>query len=400
MDGSVKVLTNFSGNLNQPEQMQIMVNATLENVTALHRQNGTGIQNLFAFVDYGIVALKLRQIRFEVQDSPVAMSVIVYNHAGVPIVKGKVSSPHFLPLGFLTGVENLAAQWVPASWTEGMRKVGQRLQRFFPNGEAVKNLSAEFSCEKNRCRFPRLEMEVYDGWVNHKGVIDFSSIPVSYDFDSEWNHLNLARLSALWWPDQRVLEGNLFSKFSLAGKGLGDRFESASLQGGGTLSITDGDWLTLPMLGVLAKTDELKGLAEFLPSSGSSPFSDIHASFLARNEKIRTDDFVLLSENFSIKGSGEMTFEGVLNARGEVYLPAEPSEKVLKALFPGFQVAVSDQRLGPIPILLSGYFDRPEIQIDPALWPAFTERLLAEDPREALTNFLPEDFFFEVPGNS
>jgi hypothetical protein len=393
LSGEAKLLMNFSGNFKNTNKIQRMMNVTLDNAGAVHKQTGTGIQNVFAMVDYGMVALKIKQLRMDVQGSPVEVVATIYNLGSLPVAKGRVSSPYLLPVDCLRVYRDFTEGWLQQPPTAHVKELEEALQTILPADEPVKNLALEFDCKSNQWNVSRLEFEAHDGWMVSSGGWNWNAQPATYWANSEINHLSLARLLAGFGKEKKLAAGNLFAKLRLKGSGWNGDDWSKSVSLEGEVSVTNGEFDTFNLVGAIAKIDELKKVKDY--DTGKTLFHDLQLVFKLQDGKIRTDSVYLVSDDMSLKADGEILIDGIVNYRMGVYLSRDLTKKVLADLFPGYVPPEGNDQLGPIPMLMSGVFANPEIKADPALMPPFKDQLLKRGSREVLGSFLPEELFFE-----
>ncbi|MFA6600332.1 MAG: AsmA family protein [Candidatus Omnitrophota bacterium] len=394
LGGDAKFLINLSGNFKKMDTIQPMVNITLDNVKAVHKQTATGIQNVFAVADYGQVALKVKQLRMEINGSPIEAVVTAYNLKGAPVVKGRVVSPYFLPAELFSAYRDFREGWLKTPLSGTFRGIESALGTLFGPEEPVKNLIAEFSGKAGKWYLPKLEFEAYDGWVISSG--GWSPDPAAGGrgwMNWEINHLALARFLGRVAKEKKWAAGNLFAKVRMntSGAGAADCSKNLSLEG--ELAVTNGEFNTFDLLGAVGKIDELKAVNATLP--GKTLFHDLQAAFRYQEGKTRTEVLTMVSEDLSFKGGGEVLAGGILNYRGGVYLSAHLTQQVLASLFPGYVSTQDGRQLGPIPMLVAGAFVNPEIKPDPAELPQFRDQLLRDGSREVLGSFLPEELFFD-----
>jgi hypothetical protein len=394
LDGTAKFLINLNGSFRKASGLQPILNMTLDGVKAIHRQTGTGIQNLYGVIDYGIVALKIKQLRFDIQGSPFEAVATFYNFASPsPVIRGRMSSPYLVLSDFWMACRDYAEEWLRGPASENLKSAGQFIRNFFPPDEPVKNFSAEFAYKAKKWNVPKLEFELYDGWISSRGGWDTGASPANYWTDVTIDHLRLARLMALIGRDKKLAEGNLFAKIRLKGIAGEPGLWAKNLTAEGEVSLTNGEFHTFDLLGALGKMEELKTVNEFV--GGKTVFHDLQATCKFQDGKVKSDYLYLLAGDLSLKAAGEILADGMLNYRAEVYLSKDLTRKVLTGLFPGYTPGESDKQLGPIPVLISGSFENPEVKIDPAAMPHFRNQLMKKGSRDVLNHFLPEELFFE-----
>ena len=151
-------------------------------------------------------------------------------------------------------------------------------------------------------------------------------------------------------------------------------------------------------MSAIANVDELSAMSSF--TSGNTAFDDLHSDFTLKQGKIATENLVMVSQNISAKGSGEVSLAGLLNYRVDAFLASPLAGKITDPMTNLDPATRQDKLLGPIPFLLSGPFDKPELKTDPARLPELRDNLLKGSAQKVLRNFLPEDFFFKRRANS
>ncbi len=397
LDGQVKILANLSGNYKTVQSLKPMVNITLDKVSMIHRQNGTGIREMSMSVDYGIVALKVKDAVMAVQNSPLQFSMTIYNVESEPNAKGKVFSENFDVALWLATLEDFYMDRLGDDQLAMMQRIESFLKNLGVTREPLKSFQADLAYAKNQLTIPNLNFNFFDGDVKAQANVNFSESPVKHSLHLEANRIGLAKFFATLKESKGILDGNLFLKLDLAGAGFEEGVWTKTLEGKGVFSITNGEFQTFDVLKELGKSSELQKISGAV--TGKTAFNDLRCEFVIADDKLKTDDLKLVSSAFQIDAKGDTTLEGILNYRAEVFLSKELTSKVLGGMAQNF-VTLEGKQLGPIPVLVAGPLGKPEVKMDPALFPQFKERLLKKGAGEALRNFLPEEAFFEHKAKS
>ena len=155
------------------------------------------------------------------------------------------------------------------------------------------------------------------------------------------------------------------------------------MHGKGSMSITNGEFHTLDILGQLSEIAELALLGRF--KYGAMRFNDVRADFQVEDKKVGTENLLLISDDFQIEAAGDLNFESNLNFRLSVYLTPMMSQRVSSRIG-------EDARLGPIPLLVVGPITEPSIRQDPLLINTFLGYLAQSQFSKITSRFAPSRY--------
>lgn len=374
LSGSAKVLTSMRGNLNKLEDAQLMNNITFEHIEA-KGPNGAAISHLNGLIDIGPLDSELKDFHFQVGKSTFHVEGKMFMKPNVRWL-ARVRTPQLEVLDFmaeLRKVTDALGETVPFDWSA----VRQSAEKMIPKNMFLENVSGEFAYGARLSVIPELTFDVYDGKVSVQGKYDFSKeVPNSF-LQLDVRNVNLAKWAG---PDQKpTVDGTLFLTGTLNGSGPLDEKWPEHLTGMGSFSITNGEFHELDLLDGLAKIGGLSKLEPF--QSGTTRFHDVRGELSVKNQKVKTDQLLIVSDDFQVEGAGDLGFDGSLNYRLSVYLMPSLSHKISSELD-------ENERLGPIPLLVMGSIENPSVRPDPMLIETFVSSL-AREQLSKITSRIP-----------
>lgn len=390
LGGEVKVLLNLAGNLQRLHETKLMLNLTMDNATVI-RQGGSGVRNAKIAMDYGLVSFEMRGNKFEVNGAPVFLDLKVYNLISQnPTATVKVTSPRLDLLAVTDAVRDLVREWVPENWVQGIDLFREKVGGFFPSGQFAEEFSAELDYGSGKWALKNLGLTAYDGTLKADGQLDLASTPQRLTLNSEINRLSLARFLARTGSEEKLLNGNLFLSSQVQGERPFEADGINRLTGRGVFSLTNGEFRTFDIVKTLAGIPEFSALGAF--AGGTTLFDDVHSEWELKNGKINTPKLLVISKDVLVQAGGEIALNGLLNYRMDTYLSSMLANQFLPD--PLKEPADSRERFGPVPLLLAGYLDKPELKPDPALMPQLLAQILKNKPQKIFRDFLPEELFF------
>ena len=386
LQGDLKVLANFKGDLTRLSEAEPMLNLTLERINVLNAAQEASIKNIYASIDYGKLGLRAKQVRFEAAGSEVEAELTVYPSGETPILEGALRSPALAYQSFFKALRNYQADVLPPVAEEAIRQLESWLLRILPPEAVLENFEMQFKRKGNLWEMPVFKFEAFGGAVKSSGGINFENKPPLVHGSMEVDRLNLAR----YFKDRDPvpMAGNLFLRWS--GKGHGVTLEKlrTSFKGTGELSVTNGEVATVDLVSALSEIADLELLEAEV--RGRTVFGDIRGEFTIDEGKVETQNLVLKSSEISLRGNGHITLDGFLNYRANAFLSSSLTKKLL---LNSSQDLLSQKEpvLGPVPILISGPLTRPEIQPDPVLLPKYRKMWFKGSAYATFDSFLPEE---------
>jgi len=376
LSGGVKILANIKGNFNHLEQGRIMNNVSFDHISA-KAANGAEIQNLSGSIDFSPLDAELKNIQFEIGSSKFTAEGKMLAQPDTRWLV-EVHSPKLDVRNFISQLHKtsdaISVQGMKLDWNQVEAFAGKAIS---PD-ESFEKFELQFVSTEGRVMIPLLHFDAYGGTVSSRAVLDYSQkAPVSV-IEFELERLNLARIQMN--AAKPVADGNLFAVATLTEEGPFDQGWIDRLKGKGSLSVTNGEFHTLDILGGLGQITELATLGNF--QSGATRFSDIRGDFQVENKKAKTENTVLVSDDFQIDTIGDVGFDGSLNLRLSAYLSPAISQKISSHVG-------ENTRLGPIPILVVGTISQPSIRKDPMLIGTFLESLVQQQFSKITSRYVP-----------
>ncbi len=391
LKGGVKIFTNWEGNLFDFSELDKVFNLTFEDAT-IGRKGGRAINDLSLAIDFGEMSIDATKANFTISDSPVEMIFSVFNLSENPILEGTMKSENFSPVDIVETIKDLSLDWIGDKPKNFLEEMIQVLSQIFPKDIRTESISTDFKFRDNAWEIPNLKMSAYGGKLSLKGSINTSGLRPSYEASIDVNKWQLGKYLIRDGYDKGIAAGNLFLNMKLheeVNEG-GKWFDQ--VQGQGEFLITDGVLYNFDLLSEIGQISEFQNFLAF--ASGSTSFSDLRAAFTIQNGKIETDNLVVISPEVLIEAKGEITFEEILNYRMDVYLSENLTYELMMTYLENMG-SVEGKQFGPIPFLLSGKAENPEIQTDPEQFPLLISYLEKRNTNKILHHFLGEDLRFE-----
>jgi hypothetical protein len=225
--------------------------------------------------------------------------------------------------------------------------------------------------QKGKLVLEDLEFQALDGNFRFRGEMDWPSEQPHFSLEAAMSRLSLARYYRGIGQKESPLEGNLFLKGRFEGEGLKSGEVSEKLTGQGGLSITNGEWHSLNLMGALRAISEFQDLTP--KGLRSTPFDDLKADWRYGKGKFDTQDLLLRTEDLWVEGKGNLTLEGTLNSRLEIYLSEFHTDEVLRSW--KAPILSEGKQLGPLPFLLLGSLSEPQLKLDERLIEPFLKKV-------------------------
>lgn len=393
--GEFKLLANFSGNLLQnPDKLKRMFNLTLDH-GSFRKSDGSGISHLGFMLDYENTAIQLKRAELQIGDSLLSMAFSVYNPLESPVFKGQLSSARMYPLKVLAALESFQGSDWPGTWKAQLHSFKEGVAAVVHEGQAVDNFSVEIEQKDKKFSVPSMKFGIYQGTGQLQGDVDFSAPGgPQYQLKTEIDKLSLSQFYASRKNAEKIMDGNLFLTATM--KGLGPLQEwKKNLEGEGLFSVTSGEFYGFDVMGKISKINGFSALETL--ASGKTSFDDLRARFSLKEGKITTPKVVLLSNNLSISAKGETSADGLLNYRLEAFLAAPLAARAFGESLKPPVGGSEDLKFGPVPMLLSGSLQGPELEPNPALLPDLQERIQKKKSQKVFQSFPAEDFFLARP---
>lgn len=224
-----------------------------------------------------------------------------------------------------------------------------------------------------------MKFGIYDGRVTSNFWVDTTNPLPAFGVDLELERISLARMRR---PGERpVLDGSLFLVGHARGEGFSPDDLNNKLTGSGKLMLTNGEFHTVDVLGSLASVGQFVGLQP--GSTGTTRFHDVTGGFVIQKGKIQTDHILIHSDDLYVDAAGDVDLEGNLNFRLQTAL----SEELSRRIYPDLKVG---DRLGPIPLLLTGKISDPVLAPD-------VQDFLSNLATQSLEKIIPIKDWFKTP---
>jgi len=376
LSGGIKILMSMKGNFNQLEKVRVMNNISFDRVQA-KASNGAEIRNLNGSIDFSPLDSELKDVQFEIGNSQFLMEGKMFTQPTARWLV-EIQTPKLDVRNFISQLHKVSTaiplEWMKLDWNA----IEEAAHKGIASDEAFERVDLQLASGQGKLMIPELHFDAYGGTALGRAVFDYSKKVPASTIELELERLSLARMQAS--TAKPIMDGNLFAVTTLTEEGPFDQGWIDRLKGKGSVSITNGEFHTFDILGGLGQIAELAVLGRF--QSGVTRFTDIRGDFQVENKKIKTENTILISDDFQIETAGDVDFDGNLNLRLSVYLMPTISQKVSSHVG-------ENARLGPIPILVVGPIWQPSIRKDPMLISTFLESLVQQQFSKITSRFVP-----------
>lgn len=365
--GTAKILANWKGNLKDIGTTDRIFHITIEDGAWLTSE-GEGIQHAFLSFDYSPLMIEGRKMNFEIGGSSVAADLMVYGFPKNTNAKGHIESEEIYPSKAWRAFRALFQNVEEKESEENVYNYVHKLtQNWFPEGNSLKDFSAEVQFQKSKWNIKDLRFNSYDGEIILRGEIDFSGARPNYWWDTEINSLSIRDFLNRKKEEVRFLDGDFYFKSFLQGEGWGFDAWNETLSGEGNFTVEGGEFYTMDLISVLAEISPFRGLKNYTVNAFS--FNELDFKWILKQGRIETKNLLLKREKIVIDGKGSVRLDGMLNFKLDSYF----SPVLTGELLPGFVSSLKEKEredsvyLGPVTILLSGPIDSPNLKPDPTL---------------------------------
>ncbi len=394
LHGEMKILANFKGSPAEARKAETMLNITLEDAEMVN-DKGKGIRRVHLAFDYGPVMLQAKQVELTLDDAALTGEFSIRQILSHPEAKWAWKSPSLEPAAFLEALQQHAGRWFSKETNETLGRSKMLFRKIFPVAEPFENISAEGEWKAGRLHIQNLDFEAYSGAVHAEASLNSSEGIPAYWVEGEATRLSLARFFPKGEDGKSWVEGNLFLKGHLEGAGFEWSGGGSSLSGRGTISMTNGEFPGFDLLASVGGIEGFSGLNAFLTQKTS--FDDLRFDYEIAKDKIMATQLNVSSADLTAQGNGDISWDGHLNHRLDVFLSPALTDKVMAPLL-GRKSVEGNQQFGPVPLLLSGPIAKPEIKPDPNHLPRLLDDLRNKQTQRVLRNFLPEEALFKRRG--
>ncbi len=353
--GTAKFFANGKGDFEKPGKMILMYHFAFNDTNAKASSEPPLFQNLNGSIDGGPFDFETKDFRFDLNKTHFDVNVKM-SFQGGPRLAVEVRSPDLDLRDLVLHVEKILKVLGIQQNAFDLAGVERAVDQLVQPGSTLQNFSARIEYEKDRLIVDQLAFEIYGGRFKSTGFLDLTDKTAPpFHLNGEIENMSLARMFRR--DIATPVEGNLFAVLEAEGKGFSKEALQANLKGGGTVSVTNGEFRTFDVLGSLGAIAEFAGLGQFV--SGTTRFSDVNGKLEIGGGKIKTDHILIYSDDFDVDAAGELTFDGNLNFRLDTVLSNHLSRKINSRIEEG-------NRMGPIPLLLTGSVSSPSLRPDPA----------------------------------
>jgi hypothetical protein len=386
LEGDAKLMANWKGDLRKLEKAEHIFNISFDKASWTAPE-GPGVRNASLSLDYGPLMLEGRQMQFEIGGSSVIADLKISDFTEKPKVVAKVSAAELKPLEVLEAVVALLQRRDEEGKKNSYERVREFIQTICPKDQIFKNVLADTFYEEGVWNVPSLQFEGYGGKVDLKGALNLSGQEPEYGFDGEFHGIDLGLFLGRQDPAQKVFEGSLDLKCSMAGKGWGPEAWSKSLAGQGGWMLKNGKFLTFDLKDPLSTLEHFMDIGTVRPSLRD--FESMNFEWKIADGKVTTGDLLVKSKDYVLDGEGTLGFDGLANFRMDVFLSSDIAMKLLPDMVSSFKKD-PQAHMGPIPMLFSGPLLTPEVKPDPVQAEELTEKIRKGKAKEFVYELVTE----------
>lgn len=386
LGGDFKLMANWKGDLRKLEKTEHIFNLTFDKASWTTPE-GFGVQNASLSLDNGPIMTEGRQMQFEIGDSLITADLKVSGFPEQPQAFATVTSPKLKPSEVLQSVTALFRGKSEGKEPDLFDQLKVILQGLFPTGEALDNFAAEIRYDGGVFNLPMLQFESYGGKAALNGMMISKDKEFSYRIGGEFRGVDLGLFLNRPGASQKVLEGVLDLKGSIEGLGLGAEALSQSLKGEGEWTLSHGKFLTFDLKDALSTIESFSGIGGIL--SGMRDFDSMNFQWKIFEGKAVTENLLVKHRDYVLDGKGNIGFNGLANFGADVFLSSELAAKLFPEMAKPFEKN-PQAHLGPIPMLLSGSLQTPEVKPDSARIGELTEKIRKGKSKEVLYELVME----------
>ncbi len=387
IQGDAKILANWKGDLRKLESAEHIFHVTIEKGSWVGT-DGQGVQNAQLSFDVSPLMIEGKQMQFQVGNSPVVADLAVLNLQTQPQARIRVVSGEFDPLGVWQSVAALFPEIFKERSSEIYPQIRHSIEALFPAGKTARNFSVDMDYDTELWNIQNLRFEAYEGQADLKGSLDFRDDRFRYICEGEIRGLNLGLFVDRKAPAPKMLDGTTHLKLYLEGEGWGEEAWRRFLAGQGNMTVENGQFNDLDIPDALSRIRSFEKITEVIGDKDRKAFSQLDFKWDLKDGKLTTENLLLKkNENIIVDGEGTLGFDGLLNFRLDVFLPPVIAQELFPFLSRSFQKE-ENVYLGPIPILLSGPFEKPELKPDPAQVEILEDHIANERSDEVLLQLI------------
>jgi hypothetical protein len=386
LEGNVKLMANWRGDLRKLEKAEHIFNISFDKASWTISE-GLGIHNASFSLDYSPLMLEGRQMQFEIGGSPFVADLKIAGFPEKPEVIVKVSAGEWKPHEVWQTITALLQRKEEVASPNTFDRVKEFIQTIFSKDQILKNVSVDVLYEKSGWNVQDLQFEGYGGKAKLKGTLNFSGKEPEYSFGGEFHGVDLGLFLGRQDANQKVLEGTLNLKCSMAGTGWGPEAWSKSLEGQGEWTLMNGKFLTFDLKDALSTIESFQGLGEI--RSSLRDFDSMNFNWKLVGGKVTSGNLLVKSKDYIMDGEGTLGFDGLANFRTDVFLSIGLMAELLPNMMSSFKKN-PQAHWGPIPMLFSGILLAPEMKPAPAPAAELTEKIRKGKAKDFLCEVVTE----------
>ena len=386
LGGAAKFLGNWKGDLRKLEQAEQIFHVTIEK-GSWTTADGRGLKNATLSFDYSPLMLEGREMKFDIGDSPVVADLKITGKAEKIQAEWKLMSEELKPREAWQAVMALCRQKDKSPEANFFDPIKDSIAALFPGDERLRKVSLEGRYADRAWDVPSFKFEGYEGQAALKGMINLKEKDPHYKCEGEIHGLNFGRFLGRHDPSVKILDGTLTLRGALEGKGWGQASWDKALTGQGDFTLTNAKFQTFDLKDELVTIKPFAGIGEVLPHM--TDFDAVDLRWKLAGGKLTTDNLLMKYKDYIVDGEGTLGFDGLANFRFDVFLSSAVAARILPEMASSFRKEPK-AHLGPIPVLLSGAFSKPDLKLDPLQVTGLTEKIARKKTKDLLVELVLE----------
>jgi len=390
LGGHLKILANWQGDLRDIPGLKKILNVRIEK-GSIAKTGEPGLKKINLELDYDPkMGLVMQNGSLEAGGQPIKGTLSIYSPEQKPDAKLALESAKINLPAAVKALEPFAQKFAPPL-EPFFKTLGSAVPKDLAlNGE---NFVLEAAYNEHHWKIERAAMDAGGGKISAQGDIRLSEKAPAYQLSFDLNGVDVEKLFTAEESGAFPVSGKLFAEAALTGSFNDQEALFASAAGTGKFVLTQAEFKTVDLWQALAETKEFESLSVL--AKGQSRFDEVRGHLNFEPGKISSEDLELYSSDWSLNAKGDVSLEGVLNLRLEVYLAYVHAEKILAALSPGAGEGHDSEWFGPASLLASGALDKITVKADPALTAKLVSELKAGKGQRVFRRFLREDALFK-----
>lgn len=386
LDGNIKVLANWKGDLRNLEKTERINHVTIEQGVWTD-EGGKGIRNADLSFDYSPLMLDGRGMKFEIGGSPVTVDLKMTGSDATTDAQLKLLAADLDPARAWEDITALFRGRKEKAEKDVYDHVQASISGLFPKGQKLQDVLAELHYGQGDWQVQKFISKAYGGEVDLKGALELSKQPVAYRCEGNVRGVELGSFLGRAGDKLSMNDGSLAMQLALDGTGWGKEAWTDSLKGHGKFTAAKGHMPMLDALTTLGSFEVFRGLKN--NAADLAAYEQVDFNWQLAQGKVVTEDFLIKGATHVVDGNGTVGFDGLVNMRWDVFLSTALAAKIFPEMSSQF-LDKPQAHLGPIPMLVTGPLTAPELKPDPGPFEEISQAIREQETRNLLYELVLE----------